>query len=139
MYSVDRLFEVETGAARARVYRFSIAILLTTSITLVLWLLRDFLNHANFSLIYLLGVVIVAIWLGTGPSLLATFMSFFSFNFFLVKPLYTFLVADSRDILDLIVFLSVAVITGQLAAYARKQADAANQRADELKILYNLT
>jgi two-component system, OmpR family, sensor histidine kinase KdpD len=139
MVSVDRLFEVETGAKRARAYSFAIAILLTTSITLVLWLLRDFLNHANFSLIYLLGVVIVAIWLGTGPSLLATFMSFFSFNFFLVKPLYTFLVADSRDVLDLIVFLSVAVITGQLAAYARKQADAANQRADELKILYSLT
>ena len=62
--------------------------------------------------------------LGTGPSLLTAVLSFFSFNFFLVRPYYTLAVEDPRELLDLVVFLAAALIAGQLAAYARQQAEA---------------
>src|SRR5689334_1291900 len=89
-----------------------ISLILVIATTLVLWLLRDTLTLANFSLIYLLVVLISAIYLGTRPSLLASIVSFLCFNFFLVRPLYTFLVADPRELLDLFIFFAVSVLIG---------------------------
>ncbi len=56
-----------------------------------------------------------------------------------MRPLYTLIVADPRDLLDLVVFLVVAVVGGQLAAQAQRQAADARQRAFEQEILYRLT
>lgn len=117
---------------------YTVAILLTAGITLLLWVLRAELTPANFSLIYLLIVLVVAISQGTRPSLLASVLSFLGFNFFLVKPYYTFHVADPRDVLDLFVFFAAATLTGQLASYARRQAEHAQrsqafEEADRLK------
>ena len=108
-------------------------------VTIPLWRIRDALTLANFSLIYLLLTLVIAVWLGTIPSLTAAFVSFFCFNFFLIKPYYTLTVADPRELLDLFIFLLVALITGQLAAYARLQATVARHRASEQNILYELS
>ena len=107
--------------------------------TLALSLLKTSLTSANFSLIYLLVVLITAIRWGIGPSLFAATLSFICFNFFLIEPLYTFLIYDSRELLDLIVFFAVAVLTGQLAARARAEAENARQRAREQMILFKLS
>ncbi|MEO8393857.1 MAG: DUF4118 domain-containing protein [Chloroflexota bacterium] len=115
------------------------ATLLIAAATLVLWLLHNTLTLANFSLIYLLAVLVIAIRRGIGPSLLAALLSFICFNFFLIQPLYTFLVADPRELLDLIIFFAVAALTGQLAALARAEAENARQRALEQMILFKLT
>ena len=105
---------------------------------MLLWVLRAELTPANFSLIYLLVVLVVAISQGTRPSLFASLLSFLGFNFFLVKPYYTFHVADPRDVLDLLVFCVSATLTGQLASYAHRQAERAQrsrtfEEADRLK------
>jgi two-component system, OmpR family, sensor histidine kinase KdpD len=121
------------------VQKYAMAVGLSLVLTFGLWLLRDVLTPANISLIYLLLVLIVAIRWGIGPSLLAAILSFLSFNFFLIPPLYTFLVADPREVLDLIVFFIVASLTSQLAANLRQQTAAAQERAYEQDILYKLT
>src|SRR5579859_5169344 len=116
--------------------RYILAALLPLSATLLLWLMRDILTSENFSLVYLLVVLVIAVYQGTGPSLVAALTSFLCFNFFLVKPLYTFLVADPRDFLDLTIYLLSAALTGQLASYARNQRRNAEQRAHELDVVY---
>ncbi|MBL8164716.1 MAG: DUF4118 domain-containing protein [Anaerolineae bacterium] len=116
-----------------------IALLVVAAITLCAVLLRDTLTLANFTMIYLLFVVIVAIRAGTVPASLTAIVSFMCINFFLVPPFYSLLVADSREVLDLLVFLIVASIAGRLAASARQQTQEAQQRAREQAILYRLT
>ncbi len=113
--------------------------LLVAGATFVLWLLRDQLTPANFSLAYLLIVLVSAIYQGIRPSLYAALISFLCFNYFLVMPLYTFHVADPREGLNLLVFLAAAVLTGRLAHYARRQTEDARQRATEQNMLYELT
>lgn len=110
--------------------KYMTAGVVVAAITLPLWLLQEVLTLANFSLLYLLAIVVTAVWLGTGPSLLAGGVSFLFFNFFLLRPFYTLTVDDPRELLDLIIFLLVGLITGQLASYARRQA----QKAVELSI-----
>jgi len=125
--------------AALRPFPYLMAVLVVGVITLVLWWLREDLTLANFSLIYIVGTFVVAVWLGTGPSLLAAVLTFVSFNFFLIKPYYTLAVEDPREVIDLLVYLLVAVIAGQLAAYARQQAEAARLNAAEQNVLYTLS
>lgn len=121
------------------VQKYAAAVGLALGLTFGLWLIRDILTLANISLIYLLLVLIVAIRWGIGASLLVAVVSFLCFNFFLIPPLYTFIVADPREVIDLIVFFIVAVLTGQLAANLRHQTAVAQERAYEQDILYKLT
>lgn len=121
-----------------RIWPYSLSTLFVFAATLLLWLLRDTLSSANIPLAYLLVVLVSAVYLGIGPSLFAALISFLCFNFFLVKPYYTFHVADPRDLLTLFVFLTVATLTGQLASYAQRQARNSQLRAYELNILYEL-
>jgi two-component system, OmpR family, sensor histidine kinase KdpD len=117
----------------------AIAAIILIVVTLFAWLLRDRLTLANFAMIYILVVFVIAIRLGTVAAMASSLFSFLSINFFLTKPYYTFLVADSRDVIELFVFIVVAVLAGQLGAQSRRQTEAAKQRADEQEILYRLT
>ncbi len=118
---------------------YLLAVALTAAATFGLWVLRDVLTPANFSLIYLLVVLIVAVTQGTQPSLFTALLSFLCFNFFLVRPIYTFHVTEARDLLDLLIYFACATLTGQLASDARHQAENARQRAYEQNVLYELT
>lgn len=118
-------------------YFFAIVYTLLTNI--MLWSLRESLTLANAALIYVMVVVVVAVQYGIGPSWMAALLNFGGFNFFLVKPYYTFKVADPRELLDLVIFFIVAAITGRLAAYALTQAESLKINLNEQDILYKLT
>ncbi len=75
-------------------------------------------------MVFLTGVLLTAVVAGLGPSILAAILSLLVYDFFFVDPLYTFTVTKPQDVLSLIVFLIVAVLTSQLTARARDQADA---------------
>ncbi len=122
---------------RLQPYGFSLAIVM--AMTMVLWLLRGYLTLANFTTLFLLAVLVIAIWQGTRPALVSAFLSFISINFFLVRPLYTLTVANPQELLDLVVFFGVALVAGRLAAQAQLQAEDARQRAFEQELLYRLT
>jgi two-component system sensor histidine kinase KdpD len=107
--------------------------------TLGLWALRDRLTPANASLVYMLATIVVAVWLGTYPAILAAVLSFFGFNLFLLQPYYTLAVEDTRELLDLLIFLAAGLIAGRLAGYAREQADTSRQVSAEQVVLYRLT
>lgn len=122
---------------RVRVY--GVALLVVVVVTLCAVWLRNTLTLANFTMVYLLLVVMIAVWAGTSAAFLTAFVSFACINYFLVPPYYTFLVADPREVLDLAVFLIVASIAARLASDARQRAQESRQRAREQEILYQLT
>ena len=100
--------------------------------------LRNGLTVANTSLIYALLVLMIAVRFGSGVSMWAAAACFLCINFFLLRPFYTFIVADPREVVDLMVFLLVAVIAGQLASRAKQQASQLEQSkvveaSDQLK------
>lgn len=118
---------------------YGIAFAALTSLTFLAWLTRDLWTVANFTAIYLLLVLVAAMRLGTYAAMLLAFGSFLAINYFLVPPYYTFLIADPRHVLDLLVFLIVAILSGQLGARARQATANAHERAHEQELLYRLT
>ncbi|MCC7209389.1 MAG: DUF4118 domain-containing protein [Anaerolineae bacterium] len=118
--------------------KYVLAVLIVAVTTTLLGLMRASLTPANVAVLYLSMVLVVAVYQGTGPSLLASLLSFLAINYFFVQPYYTFLVGDPRDVLELLVFLGCAALAGQLAAFTRAQTARAEQsrrfeEADQLK------
>lgn len=112
---------------------------LITCTTGILWLLRAELTIANFTMIYIFIILIITIQRGTRMGIIASAISFLCINFFLIHPYYTLIVADPRELLDLIVFFMISVLVGQLAL--RDRTRAGFEEADRLKttLLYAIS
>lgn len=96
------------------------------------------LPHANLSLLFMSGVLIVAARYGFWPSIYASVLSFLLFNFFFTTPYLTLKVSEEGDVATLVFFLLMASLTGNLAARMREamtNRENAMQRTAELQAL----
>ncbi|MDR3499645.1 MAG: sensor histidine kinase KdpD [Parvibaculum sp.] len=75
----------------------------------------------NISLVFLAAILYTAVNYGLWPSLYASLISTLAYNFFFLPPLYTFTIADPANVLALIFFTIVAVLTSNLTARTRRQ------------------
>lgn len=110
-------------------------VLLSTILGLVV---RGKLEPANLVMLYLASVVISAVFLGRGPSLLATIAGVLAFDFFLVPPYMTLAVSDTQYLLTFIALFIVSLVISTLTARVREQAEVAVQREAQTSALYNL-
>ena len=92
----------------------------------------------NISIVYLLVILGLASTRGSYAAILASLVAFFSFDFFIVPPLYTFVMYHVEEWIALFVFLIDAILTGQLAVALRERAEQASRRERETRILYDL-
>src|SRR6266852_1035458 len=90
----------------------------------------------TIAFVYLLLVLTLASTRGLYAAILTSLLAFLCFDFFFFPPPYTFLVTKSEDLFTLVVFLTTAIITGQLALALRRRAEQASSRERELRLLY---
>src|SRR5207245_752372 len=64
----------------------------------VAWLMSPLFELADLVMVYLLGIVVVAMRHGRGPSLVASILSVAAFDLFFVPPYFTFAGSDVRPI-----------------------------------------
>jgi len=107
--------------------------------TLVAAALHPFVAPVNLAMVYLLGVVLVAARYGAAASVLASVVSVGLFDFFFVPPYLTFAVSDSQYLITFTVMLAVALITSNLTARVREQADRARVAQRRTQAMYDLT
>jgi two-component system sensor histidine kinase KdpD len=98
-----------------------------------------FLAPANLVMLYLLGVVVAAVYLGRGPSILTAISSVVAFDFFFVPPQLTFAVTDTQYLLTFAGLLAVGLVISSLAVQAREQAESAQSRETQTAELYGLS
>jgi two-component system sensor histidine kinase KdpD len=91
------------------------------------------------ALLYVLAVVVAAGFAGTMAGLLASVASFVALNFFFTHPLHTLAVGEPSDLIVLIVFLLVSVITGLLLSAAVEERLLAKRREVEARLLNEFT
>ena len=87
-------------------------------------------------MIFLVAVLLTAVFAGLWPSIAASVLAVLVYDFFFVEPLYTFTIARTQHAVEIVVFLLVAILTSQLTARAREQADAARRRESRTAALY---
>jgi two-component system sensor histidine kinase KdpD len=97
---------------------------------------RPFVELTIITLLYVSAVLITAAAFGLFPSLLAAFISVFALDFFFLQPVYSLSIANSEDIISLLFFSIVAVVTSGLASRLREQMLLARGRAKTTADLY---
>ena len=113
------------------------AVLGTALVTIVLAPFHTQINSTTVALIFLLVVLLAALFRGSGPALVASVLGMLSFNFFFLPPLYTFSIAHPQNWVALTVFFTTAVAVGQLSARAKRRAEEAETAKQELERLYS--
>jgi two-component system sensor histidine kinase KdpD len=94
---------------------------------------------ADVVMVFLLGVVLVSMRFGYGPSLLAAVLSVVAFDFFFIPPYLSFAVSDFSHIVTFGVMFLVALVISQLTNRIRDQADSARGRERRTASLFALS
>jgi two-component system sensor histidine kinase KdpD len=99
--------------------------------------LSSVLRLPNLSMIFLAAVLFSGFRFGTRAAVIASFASFFAYNFFFIEPVYTFTVAQPQELFALLIFLAVAVLTGSLTGRVRNQRESVIKSAQVTQSLYD--
>ncbi|MDB5906565.1 MAG: sensor protein KdpD, partial [Massilia sp.] len=128
--------DAEEGRAARAAIRYAAAAGASVATALAALPLLAWLDLANIAMIFLLVVVLVAVRLGRGPSVLATCVSVACFDFFFVPPRFTMAISDLQYLITFGVMLVVGLITGHLTSDLRFQAYVASHREARWRSLY---
>jgi two-component system, OmpR family, sensor histidine kinase KdpD len=101
---------------------------------LVVW--RGHLNLSDDLLIYLVAVVAVTVVGGFWPAVFAAVAASLLLNWYFTEPLHTFTIAEPKNLLALVLFVTVAVaVSSVVHLAARREADAARSAKETASLL----
>lgn len=127
------------GWSDSRRSHYLAALLLPVAGVGLTWFLSALVSVANIALIFIVIVILTAIYTSTGPAMVSALASFLAFNFFFTEPRGSLMVLHRQDMLTLSLFLVAAVGVGQLAARLREQfAYQSSLAATRLQLLADL-
>jgi two-component system, OmpR family, sensor histidine kinase KdpD len=97
-----------------------------------------FLALPDVVMVYLVAIIVTAVRVGRGPSVLAAALSVAGYDFFFVPPRYTFAVSDTRHVLTFAMMFAVGIVLSELTVRLRTQAREARHREAITAALYAL-
>ena len=106
--------------------------ILTAALFVLVWKM----GLAHGSVVFLIPVVIAATRWGVFSAVVAAICGVLASAFFFYEPLYCFRIKDPQEVIDLILFIFVAVAVSQLATRLKWQLEMARQREIDLRDLY---
>ena len=124
-------------SARKLAYRYAAAL---GAIAILVWVfIRLPVNPTTVALTFLLVVLFAAsrwgLTLATTTAIIATL----AFNYYFLPPVHTFTIADPQNWIALLAFLVSAILASRLSERARREAENANRRRNEVERLYSLS
>ena len=107
--------------------------------SLVGFLLIDILGQINLLFLMLLPVVLIAFFVGRGPSIFGAVLSVILFDFLFVQPYYTFAVSDVRYFSSYLIFIASAFVLSNLASRLRSKVQQLQQSESRNATLYEFS
>lgn len=96
-------------------------------------------NQTTVALTLLLAILAVSTVWGFAAAAFMSIVGMLAFNFFFLPPVGTFTIADPQNWVALFAFLASSLIASQLSTRARREADEAGRRRDEIERLYSFS
>jgi len=115
-----------------------LAAVLLPLLTVVLAAARSHLNLADFVLVYLVAVVAITVVGGFWPAVLAAVAASLLLNWYFTAPIHTFTIAQPRELLALLLFVTVAVAVSSVVHLAARRAVQAARAREEAASLLEL-
>jgi len=130
----------EERKARFQSFRGELAAVLVVAIaTAASWFVFGRSQLPDVVMIYLLGIVLVAMRFGQRASLVATVLSVLLVDFLFVPPYLSLTVAELKHVVTFAVMFVVAVVISRLTQRIREQAEEASARERHTARLYALS
>src|SRR5262245_1673149 len=123
---------------RRRLAGVLLAAVLLPLLTVVLATARSHLNLADFVLVYLVAVVAITVVGGFWPAVLAAVAASLLLNWYFTAPIHTFTIAQPRELLALLLFVTVAVAVSSVVHLAARRAVQAARAREEAASLLEL-
>lgn len=108
-------------------------------VTALLLLLEQTVAVSLVPIAYLVPVVIAATRWGIWPATLASIASMAEADFFFFPPIFSFQVEDPQEVVDLLLFLVVALVSSNLASRLRQETETLRQREHDIQNLYDFS
>jgi K+-sensing histidine kinase KdpD len=100
----------------------------------------DALGVLDFGpVVYLVPVVVAATRWGLFAAVVASVSGFLASDYFFYAPYYSFVIENPQEVVHLLLFLFVALITSNLASQLKREADALRESQKELGELYEFS
>ena len=96
-------------------------------------------NAITVGYVYLVAVLLLAVWGGLRVGIAASLAATVCFNYFFLPPVGTLHIADAENWVALFAFLLAATIASRLVARERQRAIEADDRRREIAALYELS
>jgi len=108
-------------------------------VALICFFFKDFLGYKAVAFILFITVSFIAMFYKIVPTLLASVFSALIWNFFFIKPYYTFHIDNTEDTLMFFMYFIIALINAVLTYKIRQFERKANENSAKLKSikLYN--
>ena len=113
-----------------------IALLMVGVTTLIVYGLTLSLEIRRGSAVYLLPVLLAGWHLGLIPALVAAVAGVLWSGYFFFSPYYSFFVVQPNELVNITLFMVVAVVTSHLANSMKQQTELARKREKEMGNLY---
>ena len=123
---------------RRRLAGVVLAAALLPLLTAVLAAWRQHLNLADDLLIYLVAVVTITVLGGFWPAVLAAVAASLLLNWYFTEPLHTFTIQEPKNLLALLLFVTVAVAVSSVVHLAARRAVQAARAREEAASLLEL-
>src|SRR5579864_8386415 len=107
-------------------------------LTYVLTVFRPHLNLADDLLVYLVAVVTITVVGGFWPAVLAAVAASLLLNWYFTVPIHTFTIQEPRELLALLLFVTVAVAVSSVVHLAARRAVQAARAREEAASLLEL-
>ena len=112
--------------------RYLIATIVVALPIAILEKVRPELTQTSIALVLVLPVILVAVTQGRGPALYVSILVGLSFNFFFIGPYYSFRITRPEDVVAFVVFVTTAVLVGQLSSRLEKRVLLTEKQSKEL-------
>lgn len=101
--------------------------------TSICFLLYPHLKDSNLIMVYLLGIAVVALFGQIGPSIFASILSVFMYDFFFVPPFFSLSVLDIQSLFTLIVMMLVGQLISILTIHGQRQIEVTRKAQMEME------
>jgi K+-sensing histidine kinase KdpD len=140
----DAITALNIGVAQRSFLRADLVPLLlslggVSLVTAMLLLLEQTVAASLVPIAYLVPVVVAATRWGIWPATFASIASMAEADFFFFPPIFSFQVEDPQEVVDLLLFLVVALVSSNLASRLRQETETLRQRERDIQNLYDFS
>lgn len=118
---------------------FIYSAVMVTAVTMLMLAVNEYMEMVNIALMYLVPVLVSAMWWGRAVSYYTTVLSILAFEYYFIVPTHTFMIEDIRYLWSFVIFFAVSFAVGKRTEKLRSEIRLTSSREQAVNRLYQFS